>query len=142
MESTEEKVDELVDKGTLSDQTEIIVTHSIIKKQKNRKWEPTHERARATYIERRKPKDIEKSWPKHVRSAYAKLRTGNSKDLREYRHRGGSILPMRIRRGRDNRTCNLQIPETRGSKKITGYGLHQHTSRGPRDYPKLAFYAL
>ena len=51
--------------------------------------EPTHDRARATYAERRKPKDIEKSWPKHVRLAYAKLRTGHPKDLREYRHRIG-----------------------------------------------------
>ena len=85
-----EKADELADKGTLLDQTETIVTHSIIKaKIRNRKWEPTHDRARATYAERRKPKDIEKSWPKHVRSAYAKLRTGHSKDLREYRHRIG-----------------------------------------------------
>ena len=70
------------------DQENTIVTHSIIKaKIRNRKWTPTNERALATFVDRTKPKDVERSWPRHVRTAYAKLRTGHSKDLKQYRHR-------------------------------------------------------
>ena len=83
-----EKADELANKGTLLDQRNTIVTHSIIKaKIRNRKWTPTNERALATFVDRTKPKDVERSWPRHVRTAYAKLRTGHSKDLKQYRHR-------------------------------------------------------
>ena len=70
------------------DQSDVIVTHNIIKaKIRNRKWTPTHPRAKTTYGERRKPKDVETTWPYQVQIAYAKLRTGHSKDLKAYRHR-------------------------------------------------------
>ena len=83
-----EIADELAAKGTSLDQSNITVTHSIVKaKIRNRRWTPTHPRACATYGERIKPKRIESSWPNHVRVAFSKLRTGHSKDLREYRHR-------------------------------------------------------
>ena len=83
-----EKADELANKGALMDQGNKIVTHGIIKaKIRNRKWTPTHPRACATFVDRIKPKDVERSWPRHVRTAYAKLRTGHSRDLKEYRHR-------------------------------------------------------
>ena len=51
------------------------------------KWTPQHSRARATYQERRNPKsEVERTWPRQVRTLFARLRTGHSKELRQYRY--------------------------------------------------------
>ena len=45
----------------------------------------SHEREAETYQARKKPKfDVEKNWPRHVRSLYARLRTGHCKELGNY----------------------------------------------------------
>ena len=52
-----------------------------------RKWTPQLSRARATYQERRSPKsEVEKTWPRQVRTIFARLRTGHSKELPQYRY--------------------------------------------------------
>ena len=70
-------------------QDDVPVTHQILKaKIKSRSWEVNHDRARATYGERRKLKvKVEKKWPRSVRSLYARLRTGHAMELGAYRHR-------------------------------------------------------
>ena len=54
---------------------------------RKRKWEVKHDRAKKTYGARKKPKmDIEKSWPRAVRTLYARLRSGHSKELKHYQY--------------------------------------------------------
>ena len=54
---------------------------------RRKKWIPTHDRVRKIYKERRKPKiELERKWPRKVRSAYSRLRTGHSKQLAYYRY--------------------------------------------------------
>ena len=86
--SGNDSADELAKKGTYMDQTEIPVIDKIIRsKIKARKWEITHERARAIYTTRRCPKmDVEKLWPRDVRRCFQQLRTGHSKFLKNYRY--------------------------------------------------------
>ena len=84
-----EAADRLANEGAKMCQDDVPVTHQIVKaKIKARSWEVTHERARNTYKDRRKPKvDVEKKWPRSVRSLFARLRTGHAMELRAYRHR-------------------------------------------------------
>ena len=65
------------------------MSHKIVKaKIKNRKWEITHPRAKVTYMEKRAPrKEIEKAWPRKVRTMYARLRTEHEKNLKDWRFR-------------------------------------------------------
>ena len=83
-----EAADRLADEGTRLDQSEIPITMAIAQARiKKRSWEVTHERAAETYQGRKKPKfDVESSWPRHVRSLYARLRTGHCKELGQYKY--------------------------------------------------------
>ena len=84
-----EAADRLANEGAKMCQDDVPVTHQIEKaKIKAKRREVTHERARNTYKDRRKPKvDVEKKWPRSVRSLFARLRTGHAMELRAYRHR-------------------------------------------------------
>lgn len=75
-----ERADELARKGTELDQNETFVTHKIVKaKIKSRKWTVKNEKAVEIYQSRRGPRfDIEKQWPKKVRSKFAQLRSGHA----------------------------------------------------------------
>ena len=93
-----ERADELAKKGAAMCQSNIPVTHSIVKaKIRQRPWYIPHKGARTIYGERRKPRvDIESRWPRKVRTLYARLRTGHCKELANYR--------WRIEK-EDNETC-------------------------------------
>jgi len=82
-----ERADELARQGTEMCQEDVIVTHKIIRaKIRNRRWDVTHERAKALYGQRRAPKyAIEKIWPKGVRRLFARMRTDHDPELRWYR---------------------------------------------------------
>ena len=84
-----EAADRLANEGAKMCQDNVSVTHEIVKaKIKSRKWEVTHDRAKATFEDRRKPKvKFERKWPRSVRSLYARLRTGHAMELRAYQHR-------------------------------------------------------
>ena len=81
-----EATDRLADEGTKLDQSNVPITLAIAKARvKKRSWVVSHERAAETYLARKKPKfDVEKNWPRHVRSLYARLRTGHCKELGNY----------------------------------------------------------
>ena len=68
------------------DQTGIPVTHSTVKARiKRRRWDVEHERAVKIYGKRRKPNmEVEKKWPRKVRTLYARLRTNHAKELKSY----------------------------------------------------------
>ena len=67
------------------DQSSALVTENIVRaKIRNRKWKVEHERAAKMYGERRKPKEIEKSWPASTRRLYARIRSEHAKELRCY----------------------------------------------------------
>ena len=89
-----EKADQLANAGALMDQDGIPVTHAITKaKVKAQKWQPTHSRAKKIYGEKRRPRvEIEKKWPRRVRTLYGRLRTGHAKELNYYQHKIGNIL--------------------------------------------------
>ena len=82
-----ERADELANTGTDMSQEFTPVTHKIVKaKIKNRKWVVQHARAAKTYESRRSPKvEIEKKWPRNVRSLYARLRSGHAAELKKFR---------------------------------------------------------
>ena len=85
-------MDELAKSGSQLDQNNVPVSQKIrLAKVKNAKWNlpnPIHPRASAIYREYRTPKmNIEKKWPRKVRSLYARLRTGHAKELADYQHR-------------------------------------------------------
>ena len=63
-----ETADRLANAGTKKSQTNIPVTHAIVKaKIKGRTWQPTHPRAVNIYGSRRGPReDIESKWPRRV----------------------------------------------------------------------------
>ena len=67
-------------------QVVIPVSHEIVKARiKRKKWCITHDRAKQTYGDRRKPKfDVEKNWPRNVRRLFSRLRTGHAKELNQY----------------------------------------------------------
>ena len=83
-----EKADELAKRGSEMNQDGIPVTHAIVKaKIKGRKWEVTHDRAMATFKDRREPRiEVEMKWPRKVRTLFARLRTGHAKELAYYRY--------------------------------------------------------
>ena len=83
-----EEADELAKAGSAMCQSGIPVTRNIIKARvKRRPWEVKHERALATFGNRRKPKfEIEKEWPKRVRVLFTRLRSGHAMELKGYRH--------------------------------------------------------
>ena len=82
------RADQLAERGAKLTQTEIPVTFRIVKaKIKNLKWELSNEKAKKTYGERRRPKDIEQTWPAEIRRLYGRLRSNHEKSLRDYQHR-------------------------------------------------------
>ena len=83
-----DKADELALAGSKMQQDNVPVSFEIAKARiLRRKWTPQHSRANATYQERRSPKsEVEKTWPRQVRTLFARLRTGHSKELRQYRY--------------------------------------------------------
>ena len=83
-----ERADKLADQGTKEPQNEVPLSEKIVKARiRRRRWVPTHDRVRKIYRERRKPKlEVERRWPRKVRSAYSRLRTGHAKQLAYYRY--------------------------------------------------------
>ena len=83
-----EVADKLADRGAKESQQGIPVSEKIMKARiRRRKWQFSHERTARMYKERRRPKmEIERSWPRKVRSAFSRLRTGHSKLLAQYRY--------------------------------------------------------
>ena len=83
-----ERADVLAEGGTKLSQKGIPVSEAIVKaKIKARKWQPTQKRPTETYKERRASrKEIEAEWPRRVRTAYARMRTGHSKRPKQYRY--------------------------------------------------------
>jgi len=81
-----DRADDLAKQGSKMRQDDTPVTFEIAKARINRrKWQPTHTRAMDTYQERRQPRaDIEKIWPRRVRTLFARLRSGHAKELRQY----------------------------------------------------------
>ena len=88
-----ERADELAKEGTKLNQDNTPVTHQIVKaKIKARKWRNTHKRAIDTYGNRRKPKfEIERKWPKAVRTLFSRLRTGHANELKAYQLRLNTV---------------------------------------------------
>ena len=84
-----EKADELANQGTSDDQTGVPVSPKITKaKIKQAKWTVTHTRALEIFGDKRCPKyEIEKTWSRTVRTAFARIRSGHYKELKDYRHR-------------------------------------------------------
>ena len=83
-----EKADKLAEKGSTLGQRNAPVTYGIAKaKIRSRKWEVTHGRAKQTFGERRKPKEMEQKWPAKIRRVFTRLRCGHAKELRSYRKR-------------------------------------------------------
>ena len=81
-----EKADQLAEEGTRKPQEEAPVTEGIMRaKIKNKKWIVKREDVAKTFGERRKPDEVEKTWPENVRRCYNKLRSGHAKELRSYR---------------------------------------------------------
>ena len=83
-----DRADALADSGAKCEQKDAPVTCNIAKaKIKNVKWEVEHDRAKEIFGERRKPKDIEKSWPMKIRSMFSRLRCDHATQLKTYRKR-------------------------------------------------------
>ena len=103
-----ERADELAKEGTLLDQEKIPVVPSIVKaKIRARPWEIHHPPAKRMYGDRRKPRfDIEKNWPRSVRTLFSRLRSGHSMKLADYR--------FVIDKEEDDacQKCDMQKPET------------------------------
>ena len=83
-----ERADHLANQGTKMDQKEIEISEKIVKARiRRRKWEVHHDRAKSIYQDRRKPKyEMEKNWPRKIRTLYNRLRTGHAKELAYYRY--------------------------------------------------------
>ena len=83
-----EEADRLADEETKLEQAGIPITYDIAKARvRKRQWEVTHKRAKDIYGERKKPKlEVEKAWPRSVRSLFARLRTDHCRDLRHYQY--------------------------------------------------------
>ena len=99
-----ERADQLANAGTSLTQTDIPVTHKIVKaKIKSRKWVITHERASQMYGNRRGPKfEIESKWPRSVRRTFQQLRTEHSPLLRKYQYLIDNI---------DDATCDCEVED-------------------------------
>ena len=82
-----DKADDLAKLGSEMDQSGTPVIHKIVKARiKKRKWEIEHPRAKEIYGKRRGPRrDVEKTWPRDVRTLYQRLRTGHAQELKRYR---------------------------------------------------------
>ena len=84
------EADKLVALGEELPQEDVELEEEIVKAIIRReKWSVEHSRAKATYGDRRGPKEEERGWPMKVRTLYSKLRTGHCVELEEYRHRIG-----------------------------------------------------
>jgi len=83
-----EVADELANSGRDMDQSGVHVSQKIIKARiKRQKWTVTRPDAKLIYGDRLSPKmDVEKTWPRHVRSLFGRLRTGHAQQLRSYLH--------------------------------------------------------
>ena len=85
-----EVADQLANRGAKESQAGVPVSEKIMKARiRRRKWTFTQKskRVHKIYQQRRKPKiEIEKTWPRKVRTAYSRLRTGHSKLLAQYRY--------------------------------------------------------
>ena len=83
-----DRADELANQGAKLDQQGVPVSCKIVKARiRRKKWEITHDRVKKIYRDRRKPKfEIEKKWPRKVRSTFSRLRTDHSKLLAKYRY--------------------------------------------------------
>ena len=83
-----EKADQLANLGTKMSQLRVPVSEKIMKARIRRtKWKISHERVSRIYKNRRKPKiELERKWPRRVRTLYSRLRTGHSKELAQYRY--------------------------------------------------------
>ena len=103
-----EQADKLANSGAKMDQSQVPIPHSIVKaKIRARTWKVTHPEAIKIYGERTSPRwEIERQWPMDVRSLFSRLRTGHSKELRDY-----SFI---IEKDDDDecQNCPLQVPET------------------------------
>lgn len=86
--SGNEKADRLADLGTKEPQQEVPISEKIVKARiRRKKWDATHDRVKRIYKERRRPKwEVEKRWPRKVRTTYNRLRTGHAKQLAYYRY--------------------------------------------------------
>ena len=84
-----EEADRLAELGTVEDQKEVPITQAIAyAKIKKKKWTITHERAKAIFRDKLKPKiSIEKKWPRRVQSLYSRLRSDHCKELKAYLYR-------------------------------------------------------
>ena len=84
-----EEADRLADMGSKMSQDGVPVTHATAKARIRReKWTIGHARAEEVYGERRRPKfEVEREWPRNVRSLYARLRSGHAKELRDYMYK-------------------------------------------------------
>ena len=82
-----EEADMLANQGATMDQSGIPVAHSTIKARiKRKRWRPTHPRAEEVYGAKRSPKtEVEKNWPREVRTLFARLRTDHAFELKAYR---------------------------------------------------------
>ena len=80
--------DDLANRGTSRPQDATPVTRKSIRALiLRRKWTPTHARAVQTYGRRRGPKvEVERAWPRRVRTLYARLRTGHAAELAYYQY--------------------------------------------------------
>jgi ribonuclease HI len=83
-----EVADELANNGRDMDQTAVHVSQKIVKARiKRQKWSITRPDAKLMYGDRLSPRmDIEKMWPRQVRTLFARIRTGDAPELRSYQH--------------------------------------------------------
>ena len=81
-----DEADRLAELGTKLSQSEVPVTSKITQARIRReKWKIDHVRAAQTFQDRRQPRtEIEKNWPRDVRTLYARLRSGHAKELNYY----------------------------------------------------------
>ena len=79
----------MANEGTKLDQSDIPITYAIAQARiRKRKWEATHERAKEVFGERKKPKmEIEREWPRSVRTLFSRLRSDHSRELKHYQYR-------------------------------------------------------
>ena len=86
-----DQADDLAKQGFTMPQenTPVSVTHKSVKaKIMGRKWQIKHARAKETYGNRLGPKiEVEKTWPRKVRTLYSRLRTVHDMELAYYRYK-------------------------------------------------------
>jgi len=74
---------------TKLDQSDVPISYAIAQARiRKRKWEATHERAKEVFGERKKPKrEIEREWPRSVRTLFSRLRSDHSRELKHHQYR-------------------------------------------------------